>query len=96
MATDSCSEVGCEEFPEVTRHLGHLSQSSTVTPDCASDPENLLLARGQDFRLPAEAVRDQALKVGGLLSDKMFGRRSPTASRFGLARLLAARLITSQ
>jgi hypothetical protein len=37
------------------------------------DPDNLLLARGARFRMPAEVVRDQALAVSGLLSSKMFG-----------------------
>jgi hypothetical protein len=37
------------------------------------DPENLLLGRGPRFRLPAEAVRDEALAISGLLSDKMYG-----------------------
>jgi hypothetical protein len=49
-------------------------QSSQVTPELiARDPSNRLLARGPRFRLSAEAVRDQALAVGGLLSRKMFG-----------------------
>ena len=49
-------------------------QSSRVTPDLAErDPENLLLARGPRFRMPAEEVRDQALAVSGLLSEKMYG-----------------------
>jgi hypothetical protein len=49
-------------------------QSSAVTPELiARDPSNRLLARGPRFRLSAEAVRDQALEVGGLLSHKMFG-----------------------
>ena len=49
-------------------------QSSLVTPDLiARDPSNRLLARGPRFRLSAEAVRDQALAVSGLLSRKMFG-----------------------
>jgi len=49
-------------------------QSSAVTPDLiAKDPSNRLLARGPRFRLSAEAVRDQALAVCGLLSRKMFG-----------------------
>ena len=37
------------------------------------DPRNLIASRGGRFRLSAEAVRDQALAVSGLLSDKMGG-----------------------
>lgn len=49
-------------------------QASTVTPQKLEvDPLNVLLSRGARFRLPAEAVRDQALQVSGLLSRKMFG-----------------------
>lgn len=49
-------------------------QSSRVTTEgLERDPENLLLARGPRFRMSAEEVRDQALKVSGLLSGKMFG-----------------------
>lgn len=49
-------------------------QSSRVTPDALEkDPENRLLSRGPRFRLAAEAVRDQALAAGGLLSPKLHG-----------------------
>jgi len=49
-------------------------QSSRVTPELlARDPENRLLARGPRFRLPAEAVRDQALFVSGLLAEEIGG-----------------------
>ncbi len=49
-------------------------QSSRVTPELlARDAENRLLARGPRFRLEAEAVRDQALAVAGLLSPKLGG-----------------------
>jgi hypothetical protein len=49
-------------------------QSSRVTPEMVErDPDNLLLARGPRFRMPAEVVRDQALAVSGLLSAKIYG-----------------------
>ena len=49
-------------------------QQSTVSPEILeSDPMNRYYARGPRFRLSAEQLRDQALAVSGLLSNKMYG-----------------------
>jgi len=49
-------------------------QSAIASPRLLEhDPANRLLARGPRFRLTGEQLRDQALAVSGLLSEKMFG-----------------------
>jgi hypothetical protein len=49
-------------------------QSSKATPELLQrDPENRLIALGPRFRLPAEAIRDQALAVSGLLVERLGG-----------------------
>ncbi len=49
-------------------------QSAVATPEkLEKDPYNKYYARASRRRLSAEQVRDQALAVSGLLSDKMYG-----------------------
>lgn len=49
-------------------------QESRIRPELREhDPENLLLARAPRVRLAAQAIRDQALAVSGLLTDKIGG-----------------------
>ncbi len=49
-------------------------QSSTASPALLHrDPDNRLIARGPHFRLPAEVVRDNALAISGLLTERLFG-----------------------
>ncbi|MFT4549483.1 MAG: hypothetical protein ACI8XO_003595 [Verrucomicrobiales bacterium] len=49
-------------------------QGSEATPEeTEKDPYNRLLARGSRFRIQAEMVRDQALYVSGLLTEKLGG-----------------------
>jgi cytochrome c553 len=49
-------------------------QSSRVTPDrLARDPDNRLLSHSPRYRLEAEALRDQALFVSGLLVERLGG-----------------------
>ncbi|MEP4685530.1 MAG: DUF1553 domain-containing protein, partial [Rhodopirellula bahusiensis] len=49
-------------------------QSSVATPELLElDPENRLLARSPRFRLPAWMIRDNALRVSGLLDPTVGG-----------------------
>jgi len=60
-------------------------QSSRVTPDrLAKDPANRLLSRGPRFRLDAEALRDQALAVSGILVERVGGPSVKPPQPYGL------------
>lgn len=60
-------------------------QESKASDDAMrSDPENRLLSRGPRFRLPAEAVRDQALLLAGLLRERIGGPSVKTYQPEGL------------
>ena len=50
-------------------------QKSLITDKLLEkDPNNLLLARSNNYRLPAEIIRDNALKLSGLLNTKFVGQ----------------------
>ena len=56
---------------------GTYRQRSDARPDLADrDPDNSLLARQNRLRLPAEAIRDSALRAAGLLAAGRVGGRS--------------------
>ena len=62
-------------------------QSSRINEqDLEFDPDNHLYARGPRFRLSAEMIRDQALAIGGLLSDRKYGPPvRPAQPKMGLS-----------
>ena len=53
---------------------GTYGQNSRVTPSMLElDPNNLFFMRGPRLRMSAEMIRDNALRISGLLSEKMAG-----------------------
>jgi hypothetical protein len=69
----------------VTSHTYRQSSQASSSED--KDPENRLLARQQRFRIDAENVRDLALQVSDLLSDRFGG---PSVNPFEPEGYLAA------
>lgn len=59
---------------EIVLSNTYCQDSKMTTESYSADPTNRWLARGARIRLSAEQVRDQALAVSGLLSDKMYGK----------------------
>ncbi len=58
---------------EMVLSAAYRQDARATTELLARDPRNRLLARGPRTRLSAEMMRDHALAVSGLLSEKMFG-----------------------
>lgn len=69
-------------------------QSAKATPAMLqADPENRFFARGPRIRLSAEMIRDQALFIGGLLSDEQFGPSvRPPQPKMGLSAAFGSRI----
>jgi hypothetical protein len=63
-------------------------QSSTFRKELESrDPDNVLIARQSRLRLPAEAIRDQALQASGLLNTAIGGKSVRPPQPAGVAEL---------
>ena len=71
-------------------------QSSVADPDVLeADPENVWLARGPAYRMPAEMIRDNALAASGLLVREIGGPSVYPYQPPGLWEELATRNATS-
>ncbi len=60
-------------YKQIALSRTYRQQSNLPGSLLATDPENRLLARGPRIRLPAEAIRDQALALSGLLNSDIGG-----------------------
>ncbi len=86
---------------QADRHVGDVPAIVAAdSRDCASSiPENRWLARQGRFRLDAEMVRDNALKISGLLvgQDRRAERQAVSAARvLGLSEFSAPRMAERQ
>jgi hypothetical protein len=70
-------------------------QSSVLNKELlAKDPDNIWLARGPSYRMPAEMIRDNALAASGLLVREIGGRSVKPYQPKGLWKELAIRNAT--
>ena len=70
-------------------------QSSVATPEMKEqDYENVWLARGPSYRMPAEMIRDNALVASGLIADSIGGPSVKPYQPEGLWEQLATRNVT--
>lgn len=58
---------------ELVMSATYKQSSDTTKTAVSADPFNQYYSHGPRFRLSAEQIRDQALSVSGLISDKMYG-----------------------
>ncbi len=58
---------------KIVTSAAYRQDSAGATESFSTDPSNLLLARGSRYRLSAEAVRDNALAISGLLTRRVGG-----------------------
>jgi hypothetical protein len=74
LAIDFARDWSTKRLHKLIVMSGTYRQTSSVSPELQKrDPENKLMARGARFRLEGEMIRDSALRVSGLLSEKMGG-----------------------
>ncbi|WP_395751250.1 DUF1553 domain-containing protein [Prosthecobacter sp.] len=59
--------------PEIINHKSKIINSPSLNPAISLDPQNTLLWHFPRFRLDAEAIRDNALAIAGLLNLKQGG-----------------------
>ncbi|MEK6250186.1 MAG: DUF1553 domain-containing protein, partial [Planctomycetales bacterium] len=67
---------------QIVMSATYRQRSGATTEQTRNDPENVWLARGPRYRLPAEMLRDNALAVSGLLVDTVGG---PSAKPYEVA-----------
>jgi hypothetical protein len=58
----------------IVTSAAYRQNAAANSDEVANDPENRLISHGPRFRLDAEVIRDQALFLSGLLSDKVGGK----------------------